>query len=268
MHIVRFLTPALAGATALACALPALAQPAGDTVDWNGVYAGLNAGWNDAATQAGSGLATTHTTSTAVPTDTFPTRQMDYSSSSWAVGGQIGANKQIGHYVFGVEGDFDGVGGRSGQLSSYDLTRPPTAGGTVGIDRVTRPDWTSTIRARAGYAVGPVLFYGTGGLALAQANQAAYYSYSGPTTGGTPGPYSNAAVHNEFMAGWTAGGGVEWALTHQISVGAEYRHSDYGHQPNFVGNGVPGATSENNTLGYSDDQVLAKVNYKFGAGIF
>src|ERR1700761_5541416 len=120
MKMFSFALAALAGAGACAMAFAASAQPAPpppDTVDWNGPYVGVNAGWEGAASQAGPGVATTQQLTgvsagagaVSVPPATFPTRRMDYSSSSFAGGGQVGYNHQIGHVVLGLEGDMDGT---------------------------------------------------------------------------------------------------------------------------------------------------------------
>jgi outer membrane immunogenic protein len=290
MQSFSLATTALAGAVAFAFAVPALAQPAAGaapgTVDWSGLYVGLNAGWNGANTQAQPGSATTQQLSgvnagagaVTVPPATFPTKQMDFSSSNFAGGGQVGYNKQYGHLVLGVEGDMDAVdNGRAYQNSAYALPATGlTSGSTVDIGRYARPDWTSTIRGRVGWATGPVMFYGTGGLAIADVKQAAFYGYAPTTTaavatanpGATYGPYGNGGANDSVMTGWTVGGGAEWALNRQISVGAEYRHSDYGHSTYNFGSTGADATSENTRLGFTDDQVLAKVNFRFGPGMF
>jgi outer membrane immunogenic protein len=289
MQSYSLTTAALAGVAALALAVPALAQPgpapASDTVDWTGPYVGLNAGWNGTGTQARPGAATTQQLSgvsagagaVTVPAATFPTSQMDYSSSSFAGGGQVGYNKQYGHVVVGVEGDMDSVGSGASQNSRYALPATGlTTGSTVDINRFARPDWTSTIRGRVGWATGPVLFYGTGGLAIADVKQAAFYGYAPTTTaavatanpGATFGPYANGSQNDSVMTGWTVGGGAEWALNRQISLGAEYRHSDYGHSTYNFGSTGADATSEAARLGVTDDQVLAKVNFRFGPGVF
>ena len=104
----------------------------------------------------------------AVPPATFPTSQMDYSDQDWAAGGQVGINKQYGHMVYGVEGDMDALGGHSSQFSSYALPATGlTTGSTVSIDRRTDPNWTASVRGRVGWATGPFLLYGTGGVAIA-----------------------------------------------------------------------------------------------------
>jgi outer membrane immunogenic protein len=290
MKMFSLITTALAGASVCALALPALAQPAGSgpadgTVDWNGPYAGINAGWNGANSQAGPGVATTQQLTgvsagagpVTVPAASFPTARMDFGSSGFAGGGQVGYNHQVGHFVLGVEGDMDGVTGRGSQFSGYALPATAlTSANTVGIDRFTEPNWTASIRGRLGWATGPVLLYGTGGLAIADVRQSALYSYAPTVTaavaaanpGTTFGPFANAASNDSTLTGWTVGGGAEYRVNRAVSVGAEYRHSDYGSPGYFLGSGAPGATSESTRIGFTDDQVLAKVNFHFGPGVF
>jgi opacity protein-like surface antigen len=286
MKSFSFVTIALLGASGLALiACPAAAQPAAPSVDWSGVYVGANVGWNSSATQVRPSSATTNQLTglsngagaVTVPAATFPTSQMDFSDQSWAAGGQVGVNKQRGNMVFGVEGDMDALGGRARQFSSYALPATGlTTGSTVGIDRQADPNWQASLRGRVGWATGNVLFYGTGGLALADVRQSALYSYA-PTAGAgvaaanpgaNLGPFANGASADNTLVGWTVGGGAEYAINKQISIGAEYRHSDYGTTTfGFVAPGA-GATEENVPVHFSDDQVLAKINYKFAGGLF
>jgi opacity protein-like surface antigen len=286
MKSFSFVTIALLGASGLALiACPAAAQPAAPSVDWSGVYVGANVGWNSSATQVRPSNATTNQLTglsngagaVTVPAATFPTSQMDFSDQSWAAGGQVGVNKQRGNVVFGLEGDMDALGGRARQFSSYALPATGlTTGSTVGIDRQTDPNWSASLRGRVGWATGNVLFYGTGGLALTDVRQSALYSYA-PTAGAgvaaanpgaNLGPFANGASADNTLVGWTVGGGAEYAINKQISIGAEYRHSDYGTTTfGFVAPGA-GATEENAPFHVSDDQVLAKINYKFAGGLF
>ena len=285
MKLFSLATTALAGAAGLAFAIPALAQPAPGTVDWTGPYVGLNVGGTGSNTQVSPGSATTNQLTgvsagagpVTVPPATFGTAQMDYSKSSVTGGGQVGYNKQFGHLVLGLEGDMDAVSGRSGQFANYSL--PATAltrSSDVAIGHFTEPEWTSTVRGRVGYAMGRLLLYGTGGLALADVQQSAAYGYrpivrgtvATANPGVTYGPYSNYSSQDDVLTGWTVGAGAEWALNKQVSIGAEYRHSDYGNSTYDFGSGAPDSTSEAARLGFTDDQLLAKVNFRFGPGVF
>ena len=113
-------------------------------------------------------------------------------------------------------------------------------------------------------------------LAIADVKEGAAYGYAPTTTaavatanpGVAYGPYSNYASRDNVLTGWTVGAGAEWALNRQVSIGAEYRHADYGHSTYDFGSGAPDTTSEAARIGFTDDQVLAKVNFRFGPGMF
>jgi outer membrane immunogenic protein len=97
--------------------------------------------------------------------------------------------------VFGVEGD-----------SSWGAISQ-----TNGVNRADI-DAMGTVRARFGYAGGNVLYYATGGLAWLHADTAA----AGVTT------------RDQFWLGWTAGAGIEYALSQKWSAKVEYLYADYG----------------------------------------
>lgn len=106
-------------------------------------------------------------------------------------------------FVAGVEGDFDG--------STYDQTRTYTYGPVN-----TQLDWTASVRSRIGFAFGQfwgtesVLAYATGGAAFARI-KAQFPGY----------------VDSNTHTGWTVGGGVEAAVTSNVTVRAEYLYTSY-----------------------------------------
>ena len=151
------------------------------------------------------------------------------------VGGTAGYNWQVGNTVLGLEGDMD--------WSNLKGTNT-SAGCPVGC--TTNDTWLSTVRGRLGYAFGGVMPYVTGGFAVGDINAS------------TPG-FSGASTTN---AGWTAGGGLEFALPGNWSVKAEYLHVDLGH---FNCGTSCGPTATNN-VSMHDNVVRAGVNYHFGWG--
>lgn len=131
-------------------------------------------------------------------------------------GGHIGYNWQVGGVVLGVEGDFEGTSLQHRTI--YPLSSPDTFSSSIG--------WQSSVRGRLGYAFDRVLVYGTGGVAFADIRHS-YYE-------------ATARISQSFSdtrTGWTAGGGVEYALSGPWSMRVEYRYSDFGKQtdvPNVV----------------------------------
>ena len=160
--------------------------------DWTGFYAGLNGAY-------ASGQATAVGSVTGVTTSP--------SISGGLIGGTVGYNAQFDSFVLGVEGDvaWSGVTGSTACSANpiYDCR------GTL--------DWLSTIKARAGFAVDSVLFFGTAGLAA-----------GGTTTTVTPAAPGLTNNFSGVMTGWTVGAGVELAVTEAISIKAEYAYVDLG----------------------------------------
>ena len=112
--------------------------------------------------------------------------------SGFAGGAQAGYNWQMGHWVFGVEGDIEGTAAED-TFAPWKFSNP----------------WFGTLRGRAGYVISNVMFYGTGGLAF------------GELTGQTFGLSESHAT-----AGWTAGVGAEVGLAPHWSAKIEYLYVD------------------------------------------
>jgi outer membrane immunogenic protein len=156
-------------------------------------------------------------------------------TSGGLAGGTAGYNWQLGNAVLGLEADVDWA-----NLKGTNTSALCPAGCT------TSDTWLSTVRGRAGYAFGSVLPYITGGLAV------------GDIRAATPG-FAGASSTN---AGWTVGGGIEFALPGNWSAKAEYLHVDLG---NFnCGTNCNGLPNDNVSM--HDNVVRAGVNYRFGWG--
>src|SRR5262249_30197365 len=106
-----------------------------------------------------------------------------------ALGGiQIGQNWQTGHYVFGIEIDFDATGQR-GDQTFYG------SNGAVGIIAAApasaayteRLPWLGTFRGRVGIASDRTLFYATGGLAYGEVKNSGSAVIAGGNILGTTG---------------------------------------------------------------------------------
>ena len=228
----------------------------------------------------------------------------DGSDQSILGGGQIGYNKQFGHFVVGVEGDFQGTSAGKGQISSGFIGTDnlglgdPIPGGlftdefgetTLTAERRAETCWTASLRARLGYAIGPILFYGTAGVAFTEVNVTAIETASTDffeepflddevAAAARPVPNGANGINGNFIGnvtttnlsksssddveiGWTGGVGTAWAINKTVSLGVEYRHSDYGSRTyQFVSNSdgviIPGDTK----VSLDTDQVTLRVN--------
>jgi outer membrane immunogenic protein len=165
----------------------------------------------------------------------WDTSAASVSVSGGVAGGTAGYNWQFGNAVLGLEADIDWA-----NLKGTSASALCPAGCT------TSDTWLSTVRGRAGYAFGGVLPYITGGLAM------------GDIRATTPG-FAGASGTN---AGWTVGGGIEFALPGNWSAKAEYLHVDLGSFNCGTNcNGLP-----NDNVSMHDNVVRAGVNYRFGWG--
>jgi outer membrane immunogenic protein len=185
-------------------AAPFIASP------WDGFYIGGNVGYGETSftvTASGPGGSITESL-----------------HGNGVLGGvQVGANKQFGTFVLGLETDFD--------VTSIKNT-------TAGVD--TKLPWFGTTRGRLGFLVNPsLLLYGTGGVAYGRIEES------------VPGVTARTPA-----VGWAVGAGIQYAFTPQWSIGAEYLHVELD-GPSASGGGVSISTKATTDLG------RATLNYKF-----
>jgi outer membrane immunogenic protein len=158
-------------------------------------------------------------------------------------GAHLGYNLQIAQWVAGLEGTVDGTSVEGSRTS---------AGGFVTMS--TREDVQGSIRARIGIAFDRFLIYGTGGAA-----------FTNMTNGYSLGfPFFQQETDTKTRSGWTVGGGLEYAVTNNWSIRAEYRYSDFGRSPDF-----PFPFITNGTVVFThhltQNQVQAGFSYHFNS---
>lgn len=88
----------------------------------------------------------------------------------------------------------------------------------------TKTDVSGNVLGRLGYAFGRAMVYGTGGWAW-DSGSATRTQVAGTVGQAIPGTSETASI---FRNGWTAGGGLELALTDRMSAFAEHRHTEFG----------------------------------------
>jgi outer membrane immunogenic protein len=187
--------------------------------NWSGCYIGGNVGAaiNNSdlrARPSGDFLDPARAGNNPLRTDSF-----SLEDTAFTGGGQVGCNWQSGSWVFGVETDLQW----SGLDETILLTRPLAAPliGTISYNVNQQLEWWGTARGRLGVAWNNVLLYGTGGLAYGRHRSSATTAFSfGADT------YTGAA--SDTSVGWTGGAGIEWGLTPNWSIKAEYLYVDLG----------------------------------------
>src|SRR5262249_39075587 len=148
-------------------------------------------------------------------------------------GAHVGYNLQYAPWlVFGIEGSVDGT-------SLSDTIVVPVndfVGDTPGtITSTSQASVQGSLRGRVGVAFDRVLIYGTGGIVFTNPNttitDATGFFVGSPLTNAR---FSTAnATFTNTRAGSTAGGGIEYAVTDNWWVRAEYRYSNFGHTTDF-----------------------------------
>jgi outer membrane immunogenic protein len=137
---------------------------------------------------------------------------------------QAGYNWQSGPWVFGVEGDID---------ASW-IKGSGTCGG---LTCETKNTWLGTVRGRLGYAIDRFMPYVTGGLAV----------------GDIKNNISGIGSASDTKAGWTVGGGLEYAFNGPWSAKVEYLYVDLGR-----GGAIAGSDAK-----FQTNIVRAGLNYRF-----
>jgi outer membrane immunogenic protein len=225
----------LAPAAVSAADLPMKAAPVPVAIyDWTGFYIGV---------AGGGSLGTSNHVD---PFGDAYTR--GYNVKGGLAGGTFGYNWQMSSFVVGLEGDASWVS---------EIGTNPDDGPFVGnpaFASSTKENWLVTARARLGYAVNNLLFYGTGGYA------GAGVTASVKDTG------TNALIvsSSSTRSGWTAGGGLEWGFLPNWSAKFEWLYMKFD-SPGFntlnLGPGTRGSVP------LDDNVVRAGINYRFGGPV-
>jgi outer membrane immunogenic protein len=147
-----------------------------------------------AGLQAGPGWGTSDVTGTeGAPFSVAPDLDGGF------VGGHVAGLWQFDQAVVGAEAELN--------YSSIDGTVQAGPAGVIGTD----VQWFGSVNAKGGFAMDRVLIYGLGGLAVAGIETS-----------------QDAFARTRTNVGWTVGAGVDYAMTNNIVVGAQYRYYDFG----------------------------------------
>ncbi|MFN3890353.1 MAG: outer membrane protein [Beijerinckiaceae bacterium] len=156
---------------------------------WTGLYAGIAVGW------------------TQFSEETRPSNST--SRDEGFVGGAFaGYNWQFGPLVAGVEADVEATGG-------VKLGFATPVWGQVSGGYWSKVGVQASVRARFGYAFENIMYFVTGGLAVADVDTRYFYDNLIENFG-------------ETQTGWTLGFGVEWGFYQNWIARMEYRYTDLG----------------------------------------
>jgi outer membrane immunogenic protein len=233
---------------------------------WTGFYIGLNAGGIFSSGSRSLTLIDPNAGVDGAFLNSALPGGLGNGSDGFIGGGQAGYNWQTGAFVFGVVTDFDGTTlSKSRNLVGAGFF-DPFIGATDNLTLHSKIslDWLGTTRGRVGFVATPdnrLMIYGTGGVAYGggSANVSFYDNATGAFWSGNP---------SSSRVGWTIGGGAEYALTNNWTIGAEYLYVDLG-SSNFTTAGnpniaaaFPGVYAQGH-INYNASIFRALVNYKF-----
>jgi outer membrane immunogenic protein len=258
---------ALAG-SAVAADLPSRAPPPvylppAPIFTWTGIYVGgqIGYGWGNVNSNYGNNFG-------------------DYASLSYSTqgvigGAHVGYNLQLNQFVIGLEGDVDGT-----SLSkSYNRFVPfgggfayaAPYGGSVSFN--TSHNIEGSIRGRVGYAWDRVLIYATGGVAFGGFNSSVCGNFPGGVVVTSPngftgafGAFGGCSSASTTRVGWTVGGGLEYAVTNNWSIRAEYRYTDFGKPTQYASSWTDpafGAVGAYVNRKFTENRVQVGFSYKF-----
>jgi len=227
------ITAALMGPTMAAdlpVKAPMISAPA---YNWTGFYLGGHAG--------GAWSTTDWTFFNGVGSEGF-----SQDSSSWIAGAQVGYLYQFSpNWVVGVEVSWSGT----------DLEATSTSLLFANRSRQSKINDLLLVTGRFGYASDNWLTYIKGGYANADVE----FNTSVTSTGL---PTSSSSDRED---GWTVGGGIEYGIFPNMSIGVEYNfvRLDIGDRNQFV---FPGFIAPETVTGADADihSVWARVNFRFG----
>jgi outer membrane immunogenic protein len=180
---------------------------------WDGFYGGVSGGYAWGKTK-GSDL-NGWTTQPGDETSADLPVSLTAKGDGFTGGGQIGYNFQMDQFVFGAEADISylNVSGKSGRVGGLPAVADDEDNYVVSDD-----GYLGTVRGRLGFNFDRFLVYGTGGLAFGDTGS------KWVDDGGT----YQFSLKSGSQVGWTAGGGLEYAITDSMSLKAEYLYYDLG----------------------------------------
>jgi len=233
---------------------------------WTGFYIGVNAGgiWPSGGRSA-SLLDPNFAGDGGFINAGFP-GGLGSQSAGFIGGGQAGYNWQTGAFVLGVETDFDGstLSKSFNNIGAPLISPGPLGGDFLTVNGKNSLTWLGTTRGRVGFVATPdnrLMIYATGGVAYGGGNSQ-FSVFDHTTNSFWSGNPSSTRV------GWTIGGGVEYAVTNNITIKGEYLYADLGSSSfNSAGNAAAlanfGGVSVGGKIEYNASIFRAGVNYKF-----
>jgi outer membrane immunogenic protein len=168
-------------------------------------------------------------------------------------GGQLGFNYQIGNFVIGVEGEFDGVANTNS--AGTGVVGPPF--GTILVTSNNR--WIASVAGRFGVTNDTSLIYGkAAGCWIGNDN----FTITNTVTGA-----AISSSNDNANSGWLVGAGIEWAFPPNWSMKLEYDYLRRNNQTFTLPVGLFLAGDTFTANNPNVQMVKVGVNYLFNYGV-
>ncbi len=260
------------------------ALPPSPAYNWTGFYAGVNVGYGfgdqSAGFAAGDPFIQQLTSGPGFPPGTqIPSAAYDMKGVTGGI--QLGYNFQVApQWVMGLETDFNGLDFNASAASTFRLGPMLGMSDVVGLAANQKADWFGTLRGRIGWLPADrLLVYGTGGLAYGQIKETLVFNGAPNSSAGSGS--SNVGFRcsatglgcfvgssSKIEIGYAAGAGVEYAISRNVTLRAEYLYVNLGKtstRASAVTSMIPYAPASfvANFGDFDFNVVRAGVNYRF-----
>jgi outer membrane immunogenic protein len=240
MHKKLFLASVGAIALTGSAALAAEPLPPPPIFTWTGVYVGGQVGY-------AWGAGNFNVTGFDPTARTFISGTLANNPNGVIGGAHLGYQYQFNQLVLGIEGSVDGT-----SLTNTATFPIAFRGGNLSAE--TSADVQGSVRGKIGIAWDRLLIYGTGGVAFG--GFSTDFRLVAPNV-----PILATAHTSSTRVGWTAGGGIEYAVVNNWWVFAEYRFTDFGTlRDNLLANG---GAFFNGRRRLEENQVQVGFSYRF-----
>jgi len=249
-----FVTPALAADVVYEePAAPVVALAPAYT--WTGFYIGGQAG---VAFNRDSGAFSSDNTSFVGGAD-------DSDDASFIGGVHVGYDYQINNFLVGAIADINYIDASS--ATSFTIPSFGTGFDSFGV--VNDINFVGTVRAKAGFTADRFAIYATGGLAYADFDNEYNGASSFRSRAGTV--YTVSANQDSDDIGYAVGGGVDYLVTPNLSLGLEYLYTDLGSSDANITYTAVGTALQTDQQSFTSDSnsdldfhtVWAKASFRF-----
>ena len=244
---------------AFACSSPM--AHAAELGRWEGSYGGLHAGAAVGTADMGFSPegAFRGPAASDIADGNFWRGNRDLDSTGFTGGLYGGHLWRKDRFLFGIEADLNYLG----LNDSFSITATaPASGGTYRLDQHVKTDVFASLRPRLGYVPDALsdnlLFYTTGGPALMHARVDQKFTQLNVAYD------SDGLSIDKFLFGWVAGGGMEYVISQQWSLKAEYLYADFGKIKNTAaGNAGFESYTTNNEMNLTSHIFRIGATYRF-----